>query len=544
MALQYLNANEALPALLQRVLMHGDVVESRNGRTKELTMQQITLTDPVSHKEITVPGRRVSLPAQIAETMWILAGRNDIEWLSHYLPRAKDFSDDGKTWRGGYGPRLRAAAPGFTEHGDTRETVDQLEHVVSLLRGDPETRRAVFNIYDPSIDNAPGKDIPCNNWVHFLPRGGVLHAHVAIRSNDLFWGWSGINAFEWTALLQVVAGLSGFTPGSITFSISSLHLYEKHWGRASDIVSQAAGAFFDGRQSPRFGFDYRGDISAFDDLVSDWFQIEGQIRKGGLSTALLHQIQTFREPMLRSWLTVLLAWHHDDVQLMKDYRGTALAEAAALSPKRKKPELTVGIDPKMKEALLLADRRAGRRPFTEFAANLHEEKHKAYGNSWKKRGEMLGIMANCARKVDRLGVAGGGDSSADTAIDLLMYMIKYTLWLQETSYNSKVSNGVKMALTEGPEHVAAVNGTLGHLEANSPELSDLSVPDLIARIHREFDRLEHWVEEKRADRIDLVKAIIELTYPLAIRLWNKEQWEKGNATRSFSYEQPELDVSL
>ena len=70
----------------------------------------------------------------------------------------------------------------------------------------------------------------------------------------------------------------------------------------------------------------------------------------------------------------------------------------------------------------------------EFVAQLHREKHAAYGDSWKKRGEMLGIMANIARKMDRLGVAGGGDTSADTAIDLLVYLIKYRLWIWENEF--------------------------------------------------------------------------------------------------------------
>ena len=148
-------------------------------------MQSFTLTEP-QEAILTTPGRNVSLPAQIAETMWVLAGRNDVDWLSRYLPRAAEFADDGKHWRGGYGPRLRV-----WEAMDSRGEyyVDQLAHIVRLLTEDSETRRAVFNIYNPAIDTEPGKDIPCNNWVHFLPRAGFLHAHVAIRSNDLFWGW-------------------------------------------------------------------------------------------------------------------------------------------------------------------------------------------------------------------------------------------------------------------------------------------------------------------------------------------------------------------
>jgi thymidylate synthase len=519
----YRNANEALPALLRQVLVDGQLTESRNGRTKELTMQQITLTAP-SPAEITVPGRRVSLPAQIAETMWLLAGRNDIEWLQHYLPRAAEFSDDGKTWRGGYGPRLRAFR-GAMNSDSCVGTVDQLAHVVDLLKEDPTTRRAVLAIYDPAIDTEPGKDIPCNNWVHLLPRDGVLHAHVAIRSNDLMWGWSGINSFEWTQLLTVVAGLTGLKRGSITFSISSLHLYEHHWDKARTILAQSQDTplrHFT-KPNPEFECD-GGSLDTFDELVERWFKLEGQIRKGGLSDTLLHQVRNFPEPMLRSWLLVLLAWHHNDGELAQELQGTSLFAALAASPKRKVTPVA---------GALQQPTQSDRVHFTVFATKLHAEKNAAYGDSWKRRGEMLGIMANIARKVDRLGVPGGGDTAADTAIDLLVYLIKYNLWLRQQS-------GALDAPVVGQSHVHAVDRHLQYLETEGPRLDPLSNIDIIREITGKFDTLELYVEEKRASRATLVESLVQLAYPLAVRLWVAEGKEatvghaERNATRAFN----------
>src|SRR5690606_4040868 len=101
------NINDALPALTNAVLNHGEEVGSRLGeRTLELTQVAIRLERPWE-REVLVPGRRVNLAAQIVESVWVLSGRNDIDALTPYLPRAADFSDDGETWRGGYGPRLR-----------------------------------------------------------------------------------------------------------------------------------------------------------------------------------------------------------------------------------------------------------------------------------------------------------------------------------------------------------------------------------------------------------------------------------------------------
>lgn len=60
---------------------------------------------------------------------------------------------------------------------------------------------------------------------------------------------------------------------------------------------------------------------------------------------------------------------------------------------------------------------------------LLDEKGKAYGDSWRKRGEMFSILPNIARKVDRIGVPGAGDTLQDTIVDLLNYCLLYACWL-------------------------------------------------------------------------------------------------------------------
>lgn len=525
--MRYKNATAALPHLIHEVMDKGYDVPSRTGHmTRELTMQHITLTNPLP-AEITTPERKVSLPAQIAETMWLLAGRNDVEWLSHYLPRAKDFSDDGETWRGGYGPRIRKWEMGTPD----LMPVDQLAHVVQLLKEDPSTRRAVIQIYNPAIDAAPGKDIPCNNWVHLLPRDGKLHAHVAIRSNDLMWGWSGINSFEWTKLLQVVAGLTGLQVGTVTFAISSLHLYEPYWAKAKRILDAT-----EGRELPRYKDQpefnmgpgwVQKDVTAskvvgeLDSLLNRWFLIEGQIRKGGISTALLQQIDSFPEPMFRSWLRVLLSWHHNDPALLPEYlHGTSLEQALHNSPKRK------GAEPQKPD-----HSNQLRTAFTQAVGKLHAEKHQAYGDSWKKRGELMGIMANCARKVDRLGVDGAGDTSADTAIDLQVYLIKYWLWLQKDEHKHP---------TSGLPHVRRVAEELDNLAQRVPPANDLPLERSVENVKYLFTKLEGLCNDGgfALDKIDMVVQINRALYPLAVRLWMlenpEETWHAGNSTRPFN----------
>ena len=56
------------------------------------------------------------------------------------------------------------------------------------------------------------------------------------------------------------------------------------------------------------------------------------------------------------------------------------------------------------------------------------EKAAVYGVSWCKRGEAFSIVPNVARKVDRLGAPGAGDTELDTRMDLVNYLALYVGW--------------------------------------------------------------------------------------------------------------------
>lgn len=532
------NVSEALPSILAHVMMDGEEVGTRQGeRAKEILIPRIALWKPWE-REVLVPGRKASLPAQIAETMWVLAGRNDVEWLSHYLPRAGDFSDDGTTWTGGYGPRIRGWK------GGASVGIDQLAHVIDLLNNERGTRRAVINIYDPEIDWSGGKDVPCNNWLSFISRNGKLHMNVATRSNDVIWGWSGINQFEWSVLQEIVAHLTGNQIGTLTFNVTSLHVYEKHWDKALKIVDKDPVWAPDlSKPSPRFDLDNRS-LGRLDDLIQSWFMIEAMIRSG--DPAEFH-VDGFPEPMMQSWLRVIQWYWCRNDNYLDPINGTRLWTAAMMSPKRKPTaaEQAVLNNPHVSQAIketfegappslmsimptLREDTRDKVTPlawtsqFVEFVDNLHREKSAVYGDSWKRRGEILAILANIARKVDRLGEGGAGDTAADTVIDLLVYLIKYRLWL-----NALLPHESKNRWAPETED-DAVRAVLNVEDQRCVKVvQHASVPPRIVALKEFFEQLR-LVAEDDAEftnlqaRIQIVDHMITLAFPTARYFWGVE----------------------
>lgn len=486
--------SKALPVLTKNLLEYGEEVGSRNGRVREFLNTQIVITDP-QQREVLTLNRKANVFAQIAETMWVLAGRNDIEWLSAYLPRAKDYSDDGKTWRGGYGPRIRGEYFGF----------DQVGHVVDLLQQDPLTRRAVIAIYEPQTDAAPGKDIPCNDFLQFQSRNGALHMTVTVRSNDIMWGWSGINAFEWSTLQEIVAHLLGITVGTLTFNIGSLHLYEPHWNKASRLEDDAVGHL---HATTRFQLprSLHRTLESVDILIDRWFWWEALCREGRATREDLSEIQ---EPLFRSWaVATAYFWQRDD-HWLEMLRGTALGVAVARTPASvlsEAPQTSRSAAVGQGHPLHMHERV---RAFYGFVKNLHAVKHASYGDSWKKRGEKMSILANIARKVDRLGVGDEFDSSADTLIDLLVYLIKYSYWIHGRD--------------EGPDNVNLMLGyILGETENVNTEgqALDITFADIAYDFDRYCDEVDLLLTEAKQKFLD---NMIRTVAPIARDLWLAEQ---------------------
>jgi hypothetical protein len=153
---------------------------------------------------------------------------------------------------------------------------------------------------------------------------------------------------------------------------------------------------------------------------------------------------------------------------------------------------------------------------------LHKEKDAAYRNAWKRRGETISIIANIARKVDRLEYAVDGapsvqdESLLDTVIDLLVYAIKYQTFLADqdeavasalfgaTEELSPYSDG-----TEGFELLLAQADLRQLEEPQSESLAEATRDVLLA-----FTEIEAAVGEPLAsssERLKLAQALVAAT---------------------------------
>lgn len=300
-------------------------VETRRGGDRLLD-SPIPIVAAIAHPQkrvLNVRFRNNSLPAACAETLWVLIGRNDVEWLSFYLPRAKDFSDDGKTWRAAYGPRLRGKEK-YHRDGWEHNRIDQLDCVIKELKKDSSSRRAVVGIFEPQFDylclleghetssgwSESTKDFPCTQSLSFMVRNGALDLTVFIRSNDLIWGWSGVNVFEFTVLQELVAAVLKMPVGRYFHISNNLHVYERYWNMVRRIRSEVSMAevrypYRDWKDPKYARFD---SLEQIDQQLRDFFDVEKLIRKENVSVDFIKNVRAYKGTLIDDLVSVVLAY--------------------------------------------------------------------------------------------------------------------------------------------------------------------------------------------------------------------------------------------
>ena len=190
---------------LEWVLEEGEKVSPRGKPIRELLNFSFEVDSKLPL--ITNGVRKVNYRFAVAELTWYLLGRGDVESIARYNKNLAQFSADGATFVGAYGPAIAA----------------QLPVVISQLREDADTRQAVLGIWRPGLPKT--KDVPCTLTLQFLLRKEELHLIVNMRSNDLWLGFP-YDVFSFTALQRAVAYALGVEPGSYHHNVGSLHVYE------------------------------------------------------------------------------------------------------------------------------------------------------------------------------------------------------------------------------------------------------------------------------------------------------------------------------
>lgn len=208
------NINDVYPIGLMYLREEGMLRASRNGNTLEI-MEPVAITYKYPEERVLFDRIRDCNPFfHLFESLWMLAGRRDVEFPQRYNSQISKYSDDGVNFNAAYGYRLRSHF-GF----------DQLESIIFMLKKNPDDRRAVLHLSDPHDLRTNTKDQACNMVITPRMRSGHLDWTVFNRSNDYLWGLAGANAVHMSIIQEYVAGMVGAPVGEYTQITNCLHVY-------------------------------------------------------------------------------------------------------------------------------------------------------------------------------------------------------------------------------------------------------------------------------------------------------------------------------
>lgn len=245
---EYEGINSFLVGASSLLLKEGVKRKTRGFNCIELPEPFIFKLNNPTSRLVTIAERNWNPILPYAESLWLAVGRNDLEFIGHYLKSMKNYSDDGFFMRGGYGPRLRKYTgvsndykirnPKNVDISELNKSeVDQFSYISKNFAKDINTRQAIINIGDPPKDcfDENGclketKDFPCTRLLHFQkhPVENKLNLTVYMRSNDFIFGASAVNIFNYTYIQEYFAQILNLKIGDYFHIANNFHFYEKH----------------------------------------------------------------------------------------------------------------------------------------------------------------------------------------------------------------------------------------------------------------------------------------------------------------------------
>ena len=228
------NVHQALPQAIDLLARVGVERRSRNGPVLVSPDPVATTYERPIERVVFWPHRDANPAFHVFESLYMLAGRNDLAGLQRYIKDFGRYSDDGATLAGAYGFRWRRA---FGR--------DQLAHIVHALQNDPCDRRQVLQMWDSQRDLVTiGKDVCCNLVATFqIGVDGRLDMLVTQRSGDIIWGVYGANAVHFAVLQEYVARCIGCELGTFTHVTANYHAYLDTLAAVADLPARTRGLY-------------------------------------------------------------------------------------------------------------------------------------------------------------------------------------------------------------------------------------------------------------------------------------------------------------
>lgn len=190
-------------------------------------LPQQVITYPAGETPLT-NYRKIAWKTAIRELLWIYKDKsNDVDYLrEHYNVKYwEEWKNEEGTLGTAYGYQTKKQ---FTSP-ETGLSTDQVDRLIRELKENPLNRRIFTNLIDMDEMSAMTL-VPCAFMTMWTVTENKLNLTLVQRSGDFLAaaGPGCINAFQYYALLRMIAQVTGYEAGQFVHFVQNLHIYDRH----------------------------------------------------------------------------------------------------------------------------------------------------------------------------------------------------------------------------------------------------------------------------------------------------------------------------
>ncbi len=173
--------------------------------------------------------RKTYIKSAIDEILWIWQKKsNNIKDLKSHI--WDEWADENGSIGKAYGYQLGV------KHQYKEGMFDQVDRVIYDLKNNPYSRRIMTNIYVHQ-DLHEMRLYPCAYSMTFNVTGDRLNAVLNQRSQDVL-AANNWNVVQYSALLMMIAQVTGFKPGELVHVIADAHIYDRHIPLVEELITR------------------------------------------------------------------------------------------------------------------------------------------------------------------------------------------------------------------------------------------------------------------------------------------------------------------
>ncbi|HRF47821.1 MAG TPA: thymidylate synthase [Anaerolineales bacterium] len=210
--------------LLQHILDHGVEKADRTG-TGTLSVFGYQMRFDLNAGFPMMTTKKLHWKSIVHELLWFLQGDTNVRYLQdHGVTIWDEWADERGELGPVYGKQWRS-----WEARDG-QVIDQIDWVLGEIKRNPDSRRLVVSAWN--VADIPRMALaPCHALFQFYVADGRLSCQLYQRSADVFLGVP-FNIASYALLTQMIAHVSGLTPGDFVHTLGDAHLYLNHRDQA------------------------------------------------------------------------------------------------------------------------------------------------------------------------------------------------------------------------------------------------------------------------------------------------------------------------